>query len=451
MLEIDFSPSFKKIQDFAKEFNEQFIEAKDSSSKQKGVGAAEQINDIGQMLRTCHITLMKRLVECLSSQINKNQKLYGPVSYSVMEDDLPHLITNNVCLAKSLGCNKRTIFNQLKRLELAGFISDRIFRGSRSEYKIKLNTAHIQLLLNGNPVLVPTDINRVENPVNNPETTRNNPKKRVNTAQNNGVLQSEGMKKIHDTGETYNLKNNNSKLYGETVDKSTISSIISNFKGNTTNQENLRDSASFERKISVNPGELPDIPEKTTPPVAAHPPEKRKLSPDVETYGQLLMNFMFATIFSRMHYHAPKQTQACRDFLISEMAHLKGRELKEKFKELRLRMMLAWDYVQKDPDTRYIPNSPIKYLDKNNLNGFAGTKLWYEKFKENKRKMASASEKIQGIMARWDWMNYALDIYLKDPNSANYFKTKRIIEAKYPEIATAFEQMVIFQNNKLIA
>ena len=451
MLQIDFSPSFRKIQEFADNYNEQFLQAKEASSKQKEIGAAEKINDIKKMLRSSHITLMKRLVECLSSQINKNQKLYGPLDYSIQEDDVPHLITNNVCLGKSLGLTSKTVYNQLKRLESAGFICDRTFRGSRSDYKIKLNSACLQLILNGNPVLIPNGLERVENVVN--KRTENDLTTRLNasTRTQKQVISHDGKKKIHHTGEIKTIENNNNNRSGEIVDKSTISGILNSFKGTTTNQENPDSQQANSEQKNARSYQSERSERKTPPPVAADPPQERQLSTDVKNYGQLLMNFMFATIFSKMPYHAPKQLDACREFLIRELGDLEGRELKAKFKEIRLRMMLAWDYVQRDPDNRFIPNSPIKYFDPNNRNGYAGTRIWYDKFKESKRKMDESNERINEYMARWDWLNKALDMYMENPNAQGYFKTKRIINAKYPEIATAFEQMVIYRNNKLTA
>ena len=442
MLQIDFSPTFKKIQNFAQEYNQQFIMAKEASSKQKSVGAADQLNDIKKMLRTSHITLMKRLVECLSSQINKHQALHGPLDYSIQEDDLPELMTNNVCLGKSLGCTSKTIYNQLKRLETAGFISGRTYRGSRSDYKIKLKSSLLQLILNGNPVLIPDVKNSVENA---PAVAPSRAESRKNLTQGRGFA-AEGKKKIHHTGKIKIIERNNNNISGVIVDKSSITGLLNAFKGTTINQENLASNENFSEKNPEKSGPVRRHEEKTPPPVAAPPPKSANLSPEAKQYGQLLMNFMFATVFSKMPYHAPKQLQACRDFIIREFEDLEGRELKAKFKEIRLRLLLAWEYVQRDPANRYIPNSPIKYFDPENKSGYAGTRFWYDKFRDNKRKIKESNELINEYMARWDWMNKAIDMYLENPNTQGYFKTKRIILAKYPEIANAFDNLVLNQN-----
>ena len=451
MLYIDFAPTFRKIESFVGNYNKQFEDKKENVFTGRDPGAREKIDDIKLMLRDTHVSLMKRLVECLSSQITKEQKLYGNYDQSLLEDRIFVLRTNNVALAKSIGVSPRTIYNRLQRLLEAGFLTSKDFHGTRSDFKIHINTSCLGVSLNGNPLLL-SGVNNVSTTCSKrPEKAGKGSEKSGQTQHISSIFKGEDRKKIVPTEKRYIYKKNKIIRSGEIVEKTTISDILDSFKGNTTNQENPTRQQSFSNKISEKTGDYVPQSGKTTPPVAAAPPKREKISPEVQQYGQILMNFMYATLFSKMHYVAPSQLQASREFLINELSGLDNRELKAKFKELRLRMQLAWEYVQRDPENRYIPNSPAKYFDPSNIHGFSSTKVWHDQFVKDKRKVTAANERALELMERWKLLNKVMDKYLKNPNSTSYFRAKRLLAEKGPEISETFEQLVVYRNNKLTA
>jgi len=44
-----------------------------------------------------------------------------------------------------------------------------------------------------------------------------------------------------------------------------------------------------------------------------------------------------------------------------------------------------------------------------------------------------------------------MDRYMENPNSTTYFKCKKYLDGKAPEISETFEQLVVYRNNKLTA
>lgn len=443
MLKIHYSPTFKKIREFANNYNEQFIKTKESNytgtnchSKKKLDPDIEKkkINSISSMLRRPHIQLMEKLAICLSQQIGLDQKIYGVVSYSIKEDDLPWLRTNNCALATILECTPRTIYMQLKRLENCGFIQNRTYHGTRSDYKLKLNSSCLYLVNKDMPVLMPLSESSQTDPSETPDIPRNE-------TQNRGFT-DEGLKEfpLNDKG---TIKINNNKLSGEIVEN-TISSLSSKFKGTKTEQGNSSESSKEKsKKISLKGSSGTD---KNAPPVAADPPSLDDLDPEVRKYGQLLINFMYGTLFSRLHYHAPNQINYSRQFLRDQLCGLEGRELKAKFNELKERIQLVWDWMQRDSD-RYIP-IPSKYLDPTNPGGFSRTKLWHDKMKDNRIKLKESHERTMEFYGRWEALNKVLNRYLMDQNTDAYKRAKKYLEKNNPEICDAFDIMVI---NKFVA
>ena len=464
MLQIHYSPSFERVRNFAKNYNKQFLETKESNysgsngheKKQVDPENKNQIKDLKKMLRRSHVQLMEKLIICLSQQLNLDQKLYGAMEFSIMDDDLPWLRTNNCALATLLQCSNRTIQRQLNRLEEAGFIENRTYHGTRCDYKLKIKTSLLHLVQNGIHVLFPcktaqkTVENRTENGgkgvENRTETVRKTVENRTEKTTENLVFSNEGTTNFPLNDKNNLFKNNTLFTNGEIVDKSSISDLISFLKGTTTRQRN---SEVESKQLEISSHLVTKEQEKTPPPVAAHPPKSEEIDPRVKKYGQMLINFMYATIFSRQHFHAPSQIECTRQYLNEELSHLTGRELTAKFEELKIRVQLTWEWLERDPD-RFIP-IPSVYLDRSNKNGFIRTILWFHTFKENKRNLKEANERTMEFYSRWEILNKVLNKYLEDQNVDAYKRAKKHLGKKHPEISDAFDLMVLNSNKKFVA
>jgi len=99
-------------------------------------------------LRPHHKALAQYLLYIYSTAIAKEQAYGSGIAES---SPLPPLRTNNVQLAKAMGCGERTIINLRKRLKAAKVITTELFRGSNASYELGLSGAVIHIQRSGEP------------------------------------------------------------------------------------------------------------------------------------------------------------------------------------------------------------------------------------------------------------------------------------------------------------
>lgn len=99
-------------------------------------------------LRPHHKALAQYLLYIYSRSIIKAQAYGGGLSEC---SPLPLLRTNNVQLAKAMGCGERTIINLRERLKAAKVITKEVFRGSNASYEVGLSDAVIHIQRAGEP------------------------------------------------------------------------------------------------------------------------------------------------------------------------------------------------------------------------------------------------------------------------------------------------------------
>lgn len=420
MLKINFTATFKQLKDFADSYNQQFRSSKESWKNQ-----TNQIDDIGQMLRPNHRTLMREIVNCYAAQINEQQQVYGPIEL----DALPHLRINNEALASIMGCSSRSVINLLKRLYSANFLLSKRFRGSCADYEIQLNPECLYLVKNGNPAIaVQHSVQTVKRPL-------------VNAS----------VKKIQDKEKRNSI--NSIKSIGEIVENSPISqgSIedLENVKGNMIGQkESGQNSKSNFGGTKIENRPKPSaVVEKEPPPFALAPPNAENLSPESIKYLQLLMNFAFTSVFCRLKFVTEREIQFAKSYFIDELDGLDPREAKAKFKELRIRLQLVSRWLHRD-DKRYIP-IPSKYLDPRNKGGFVYTMVWYQDYKDKRRKLVELNTHWKEFYQRQKALDKAVDHLLENKDYHAYKKAKKWLDDKFPEMVPAFNELAINNQRKL--
>lgn len=245
------------------------------------------------------------------------------------------------------------------------------------------------------------------------------------------------------------LLNNDNNRSGEIVKKMTISELFHLFNGDTPSQKRV----DHQENSSVLP-QLGDQKEMETPRVARAPQTDESLLKLKQKNITFLHNLMYGTIFSRQAYHAPSQVEYAKQYLINEFEKLDYRQTNEKFRELKIRIWLAFECLKrnlKNPTPGYIP-IPSTYLDPLNFkSGFVNTLIWHDKFIENRRnqkKIAEYNAAITDYFQRWDLLNRALGFYLKDQNYFSYQKATNYLRKKDPEVVAAFNTMVLQNNQK---
>lgn len=101
-----------------------------------------------EQLRANHKALAQYLLFIYSTSIAYEQAYGGGVAKM---SPLPLLRTNNVQLAKAMGCSVRTIINLRARLKAAKVILKEVFHGSNAQYEVELSGAVIHIQAVGEP------------------------------------------------------------------------------------------------------------------------------------------------------------------------------------------------------------------------------------------------------------------------------------------------------------
>ncbi len=524
MITINFTPTFANLKQFQDKYNEQFLNTVPSNyGKVDNPDPDKEClrNDVKFMLRPNHTNVMHHLVKIFCAQINQAQALHGPYQY------LPAVRVNNGSIASALNMTKKTVSNLLDRLGEAGFILARRFRGSTHDYELRLNVSLFSIAKKGLPAIPVGDDNEVfdeyeyfhgkaslkrhvkeprlsdklsdnngylsdnlsdsylntnnisdklsvnlsanltdNNVVNIPPVDSDQNNDFINNFTqkssnvNSGFEEKEQKKFPHKDEDDILNKDNNG--CGEIEKKISISELFFLFKGDTPNQK-----SSDAKKIPSAPDTLPDQKKKETTPVAPAPLKTQNTTlPGAaphKKYIVFLHNLMYSTIFSRQQYHAPTQVEAAKNYLRSQFEKLDDRQAKAKFIELKIRVILAFNWIKKGDIqkkdgttqwTRFIP-VPATYLNPLNFaSGFVNTLIWHDKFIEdrrNRKKLSEINDQIAIFYEQWDLLTRAVDFYLKENDYHSYQKAKNYLRKKSPELVYAFDKMVLRNQYKISA
>lgn len=296
-------------------------------------------------------------------------------------ENLPSLQTNNKQLAKLVKCSSRSIQRHILKLQSAGIITNKVFRGSNANYELLINP---QILLIKERLPVDNAKNELRQAL---EQARKNEEK-----SNFLPVQKT---KCPDTysGNTGNINNlligvHNSKL-------SIADEPTGNRTGNTGEivQPFFEKQKKAEEKNNEITGEIVSRAEKSG---------DKNFAPDPARDNSLNLYVGCLWLMARnlLYKHTDltdRQVLIAKKLIHKFYQPVSTDNLSNIHQRYVERIALAAKYVQKDPEHRFIP-LPYRYFDTNNPNGFTGTKKWHQAYRERKKEVER--ELILGRMIR---------------------------------------------------
>ncbi len=338
---INYSTSFNALDNYVKTYNE------------KTTFLAEQI-------RQAIVLTAQNLIKIYALTLIKANNI------STLDlDNLPPLRTNNAQLARMCNASTRTIQRHIKRLQEAGFITNKIWHGSNSSYELFINQ-QILLVNNKKPV------NKKKTPPleQNSLTTQNQSFKKNNTTNCLHTDSSNNSYKTNILIEVDKLSKKMSSL--PLTAKSESRNATSNkFSGYTEEKcpEKSKDAEGNAQKKRVT---IEECDKKTLDNVA--------LSASRIGFSEKLWNYAENTIY--LEYHLTNfQKQSAKEHILNWYLPFESEKELNRIHQVYIdRIDLVRKYISKNPENRYV-QLPNKYFDLNNPYGFKGTRNWYFKQK----------------------------------------------------------------------
>ena len=397
MLSINYTATRSSFRKFFDDYNEQFRKIKPSKPDKNG--KIKMLDDKSRMLRSHHLDVMHRMMECFSMQLQE-WKLFPLDEKSY----LPPFYINRYILAKKMDCSEKTISNYLTRLYKAGFVLERKFRGSTHKFSLVLNSELFSFVDGNIPVFIKNEeiipIEKktgsvIKNALVEIELKRSklsSEGQRINELVDPEIMgfKEEEKKRLQHREESSTLKKKFIIKGCSNVNYQKDNESIQPFKGTTTMQEGIvLNSNPSRRRISTD--------------LLVRSPLQNDYSSFFADYHQFqhvaseLMNLMLKTIFEKFHYHAPGQLWGIVDFLVSELDGLNAKQIEQKTVELTYRVIAAWNYVNAKKG-RFIPLNTSDYLNPKNENGFIRTKTWYVKHKDQEIRLSENRKIASTVM-----------------------------------------------------
>ena len=468
---IDFSTSIRAINKFVQANNE----------KHSRYGDPMRINATRK-------SVMIALVKVWGSQLKKRNMRLKPGRPNKEElkyyEETPPCSTNNVELAKSVGCSPRTIRTHIKALlEREDFISKKIFHGTTSNYEVWINPELIEV--QKTTTLIVTEINAQEdeerkiialNETPNSKTSPEFIKQHVQAALQNKKAQApRALKKPQEEKPASIIE----VFSSEKENKLNSINWESEFENSQENQVPPANSLELKNEIAkqsqqesflkeslpLHPGEEP---ESSTPGAApatlgtrvaqkmkisrnntAEAPPRPMMKDDAKFQpfrgGELLSDairlrdnlwLLIAKLLYKDMVLNDHEIDRAKDLILWYYAPQNSLdELRKHHEDYCQRVELAARWVKRKA-SRYIP-IPTHYFDVRNKNGFLKTAQW---------KRAGVKLKIHSQHERFTKRMY-LD-YLLNPSPENYTRCLEVINEECGEF---FGNRFIWYNENKIS
>lgn len=299
----------------------------------------------------------------------------------VDKENLPTLQTNNKQLSKLVKCSSRTIQRHILKLQVAGIVTNKIFHGSNSNYELLINP-QIVLAKEKLPVdKVKKQLQEAldlakENDVksslleiqktNCPDTYSCNTSNKINNiiiAVDNSGNEKRSSLSLTENIDTGYITGNSAGNTGE------IAQVFSE------KQEKIE-----EKKIQ-DTGEIASRTEKSGYKIAPDPVRDNSLNLYVSLLWMMARSLLYKNVdlTERQVLIAKKLIQKLYGPVLTEKLSTVHQHYVE-------RISLVSKYIKKNPEKRFVP-LPYLYFDTKNLNGFVGTKKWYEADQKRKKEV----------------------------------------------------------------
>lgn len=351
---------------------------------------------IGEQLRTAHRSLMFEIIKAYAAQVNAK-------GYHDASGKMRPLHTTNALFAEIMGCHPRTIYRHIKRLQSARMIV-RVSTHSRG-FTIRLNYS----LLSQGPNVA--EVIEMAEPDNVASLVKS-------------ALAKGGMTSCTEKG-----NRNPTKELTSNVDK----------------RNNLSDpNTQHEPTYKIHKGEGIDRAKTHKGEGQAADPVKMptaaSLSKTIALVAELWA-WIEGNIYHRLDYLSDTQRAKGMAYLAAMILQAPPRQQLTKRLELRTRLAMVAEWLQRDPN-RYIP-IPSTYFDPDNPNGFKKTEIWFAQSVTTSRQLAEYREKYQIKAKQYRAFTSIVESWQSDPHNLDKYRALLQKASTYnPALGKAFNTFI---------
>ncbi|MEM7035829.1 MAG: MarR family winged helix-turn-helix transcriptional regulator [Bacteroidota bacterium] len=365
------------------------------------------IYDLKRKLRTSHRDLLFDMIRLYSKQLRE---------YTLLRvgSNLPPFHTNAVALAKVRDCSPVAVRRQLDRLLDAGLIQRKVHGGRKRNFRLYLDP---EILVIGRRCSE-ADLAGLEQK-----------EREIDNQAIEGAMLSTLPQLKTRTKNKKNKPGNVDSRSGENEGLKTSS----DFTGNTPLQEEGKDTPLQDRVDGV--GE--DFSARPAPGPHLSPKDRQRL----DDYYMRLFALIVAGLYNRLEYMAASQAFEIKKFIAGEFYTEPPGEWEEIYQRLRIRVMIAAEWLDRDPN-RFIP-IPGVYFAPDNENGFERTRRWYGQIAENRGKIQTYTARYQTMMKAWAGFVTVVGEHLKKPGVHGYMSGRKKVEEKYQNLVRAYDYVFL--------
>ncbi len=344
----------------------------------------------------------------LIKEINKGK-------FQLEVDEIPPLRTNNVQLSKLTKSSPRTIQRHLKRLEKVGVIISKSFRGTNGGY---------DLLINPN-ILSIRGRKGVYNEKNSFNTTKN-------WEAENQLFKNSNTTKCPHTYPSNNRYFNNIIIDVDNSfsinQKNSRNERLTLFTGNVTGNAERKTGEEInkaERKAGEWVNEASQIVDSAR-------------SASLKAYASALWKLAQNTLYANTPL-TDHQKQIGEQLLYKWYEPVDEKYLQNIHIQYCQRIEIVRKYVEKSPDTRFVP-FPYQFFDPENKNGFTATKAWYKKHRSRKweirKKLIFLSQvrKVKQCLKSKNAQSSMLEIYRSSEKRIKALKDDKLLNEFYKQL-----------------
>ncbi len=358
MIVIHYSTSFDALQRFIQGYNDSQEELKSQIRQSVYCTAKEIIRLYGRVL----------------IKANNFQK--------VDPENLPPLRTNNVQLANITNSSSRTIQRHIQRLLEAGIIQHKAWHGTNSSYELWINPLILLARAKLDPIKTKLDLQcaiqkdidkeavKKRQRSNCPHTETCNPGN-----INNIIIGVEKSLSLHHPRPTgHATGNDNERCSPSLMSVQPTSYETGNLTGDTgeNGPKNSKGTGENERLRTGQSKEM------------NAPKSRPERTASLSFYVQMLW-ILAKNVLYRDTFLTERQEQIAKNLLIQWYKPVPDKYLPDVHQIYLERIGLVRKYLNKDP--RRFVQLPYLYFDIKNPNGFAGTKIWYQKHIKRKNEV----------------------------------------------------------------
>jgi len=309
-------------------------------------------------------------------------------------ENLPSLRTNNVQLAKAGHGSGRTIQRHLLKLKKAGIITKKVWHGSNASYEVWINP-DILKIKESKPAKTPEELKEELNKIaeraleKELSSEKNTKCPHTETGNNKNNIVIEGVK----VDKSDDCESGGEGMCDETIrhEPKLMDDAAGNDTGNATgNTERgnpfggkYRGTGKKMRSRLEKKGAGGRASEADQTIVENENQLERKR--EIDFHVDLLWSMAKNTLYSE-RYLTNGQVEKAKAHLYEWYDAVSTERLSWIHQVYTERIALAHKYVKKDPRNRFI-TLPATYFDLENMKGFRGTKVWWEKQTAHEREV----------------------------------------------------------------